>query len=131
MRAFIAPLFRAMALDQAELLETAWRTITSHPAYPADPEGLVTAADVDDPELRRMLLEFDSFPVIPGPNDTSYDLDDPAVLDVVKKGWLRRGWAEDGLWPSEGDPTEILRRIARAHFRAAYQGIIAAKGNAG
>ena len=131
MRAFIAPLFRAMALDQAELLETAWRTITSHPAYPADPKGLVTAEDVDDPELRRMLVEFDSFPMIPGPGDTSYDLDDPAALDVVKKGWLRRGWADEGLWPSEGDPTEILRRIARAHFRSAYQSIIESKGSAG
>jgi hypothetical protein len=78
-----------------------------------------------------MLLEFDSFPVIPGPDDTSYDLDDLATLEVVKTGWLRRGWADEGLWPSEGDPTEILRRIARAHFRAAYQSIIDSKGSAG
>ena len=131
MRAFIAPLFRAMALDQAELLETAWRTITSHPAYPTDPTGLVTAADVDDPDLRRMLEEFDSFPVVPGPDDTSYDLADSATLDTVKKGWLRRGWADDELWPSEGDPTEILRRIARAHFRSAYRSIIQSKGASG
>ncbi|MAD19277.1 MAG: hypothetical protein CMJ52_03535 [Planctomycetaceae bacterium] len=131
MRAFIAPLFRAMALDQAELLEEAWRRITSHPAYPASSGELVTAGNVEDPELRRMLVEFDSFPVIPGPDDASYDLADPSTLATVKKGWLRRGWADEGLWPSEGDPTEILRRIARAHFRSAYRSIIDAKRPAG
>ncbi len=39
MRAFIAPLFRAMALDQAETLQDAWRVIIMHPGYPRIPRG--------------------------------------------------------------------------------------------
>lgn len=132
MRAFIAPLFRAMALDQAEALQDAWRAITAHPAYPQDAEGLVTASSVSDPELSGLLTEFDSFPVIPGPviagqGDSSFNLGDVDQLAAVKAGWLRRGWADEGLWPVEADPTEVLRRIARRHFRAVYQAIVAAQ----
>jgi hypothetical protein len=131
MRAFIAPMFRAMALDQSESLQDAWRAITTHPGYPQNAEGLVTAASVDDPELSRMLEEFDSFPVVPGPNGSSFDLGDVDTLAEVKSGWLRRGWATEGLWPVEADPTEVLRRIARRHFRAVYESIVATGRSAG
>ena len=136
MRAFIAPLFRAMALDQAEALQDAWRAITSHPGYPQNAEGLVTASSVSDPELSRLLAEFDSFPIIPGPvipgeGASSFDLGNVDELAAVKAGWLRRGWAEEGLWPVEADPTEVLRRIARRHFRSVYEAIVAAQRPAG
>ena len=131
MRAFIAPLFRAMALDQSEALQDAWRKITAHPNYPLNAEGLVTASTVSDPELARMLSEFDSFPIVPGPDDSFFDLGDVDRLAEVKSGWLRRGWAAEGLWPIEADPVEVLRRIARRHFRSVYESIVATRRSTG
>lgn len=124
MRAFIAPMFRGIALDQPELLEEAWSTITQHPSYPKDAGPLVTAGDVNDPELAEMIRRFDAMPIVPGPDGTSEDLSDPTVLEKVKRGWLRRGWADDGLWPSEADPSEIFRRLVRRQAAENYRAII-------
>ncbi len=124
MRAFIAPMFRGLALDQPELLQEAWVRITSHPAYPRDGDPLVTAADVDDPQLAEMLRRFDAMPTVPGPGGVTEDLADPSVLERVKRGWLRNGWLDDGLWPPEADPTEIFRRLVRREAAANYLAIV-------
>jgi len=124
MRSFIAPMFRGIALDQPELLQEAWLTITRHPAYPRDRGPLITASDVDDPELAEMIRRFDAMPIVPGPGGTEEDLNDPAILEKVKRGWLRRGWAKDGLWPAEADPSEMFRRLVRRQARDHYRAII-------
>ncbi len=124
MRSFITPMFRGIALDQPELLREAWGRITSHSAYPTDRGPLVLAADVDDPELQAMLEAFDRMPVVPGPDGRTFDLADPGVLAEVKAGWLRGGFEEDGLWPADADPGEILRRIVRDQTRDRYRAIV-------
>ena len=126
MRSFIAPLFQAMALDQPYMLDAAWRKIYEHPAYPADATGVVTAADVDDPQLKKMLELFDAMPVVSGPDGARYDLADPESLATVKAGWLRGGWknAEPPLWPRESQPDQAMRRDAREFFRQNYREIV-------
>lgn len=123
MRSFIAPLFQAMALDQPAQLGRAWQRIIHHPAYPREHSGLVRAEDVTDPELKAMLKQFDAMPVVHGPGGTAYPLEDPEVLAAVKAGWLRGGWADAKLWPSEANPTQVLRRTAREFFRKNYAAI--------
>ena len=120
MRSFIAPLFQAMALDQPTELRRAWNAIVEHPAYPTDGGDIVTAADVTDPQLKRMLEAFDAMPTITSPSGTALNLVDPGVLAEVKAGWLRGGWREADLWPPEADPTQALRQDARRFFRAQY-----------
>ena len=124
MRSFIAPMFRGIALDQHHLLRDAWRTIFEHPEYPRDRGPLVTAGDVDDPELRSMIEAFDAMPLVPGIDGRRFDLSDPSQLAEVKAGWLRDGFAGHELWPDPADPAEILRRIIRKQTRANYESII-------
>jgi ABC-type Fe3+ transport system substrate-binding protein len=131
MRSFIAPIFRGIALDQPERLREAWRAIADHPAYPTDRGPLVTAAMVDDPDLKSMLLAFDAMPVVTGPAGASYDLSNPDLLAEVKAGWLRGGWSDAGLWPSESDPTEMFRRLIRRQARADYDRVIRGEGRSG
>ena len=119
-RAFIAPLFAAMAMDNHESLREAWRAITTHPAYPKDDPGLVTASDVTDPDLRAMLEAFDAMPTIDGPDDQQFELHDVTHLGAVKAGWLRGGFKDAGLWPAEADPTELARRRWSAFYRTQY-----------
>jgi iron(III) transport system substrate-binding protein len=130
MRAFIAPLFQAMALDQPKELRRAWNAIVNHPGYPKDGLDVVTAKDVTDKELKRMLEAFDAMPVIHGPSGTPLSLADPGSLAEVKAGWLRGGWKGDGLWPPEADPTQALRQLSRRFFGEKYRQIekIAAGG---
>ena len=120
MRAFIAPLFQAMALDQPSELRRAWDAIVGHPAYPADIGDIVTADDVTDPQLKRMLEAFDAMPDIQSPSGAVLNLADPGVLAEVKAGWLRGGWRSDALWPPEADPTQAFRQRSRRFFGAQY-----------
>ena len=124
MRSFITPMFRGIALDQPERLRRAWKAIFEHPSYPHDQGPLVTADDVEDPQLRAMLVAFDRMPVVPGPQGGRFDLGDPYQLATVKTGWMRGGFDEDGLWPEPADPREILRRVIRRQAEADYESII-------
>ena len=124
MRSFITPMFRGIALDQPERLRRAWKAIFEHPSYPHDQGPLVTADDVEDPQLRAMLVAFDRMPVVPGPQGGRFDLGDPSQLATVKTGWMRGGFDEDGLWPEPADPREILRRVIRRQAEADYESII-------
>jgi len=123
MRSFLPPLFVAMAIDSREELERAWEAIVRHPAYPKDRTGVVRAADVDDPTLRRMLELFDELPTVPGPDGTRFPLGDPASLGPVRAGWLRGGWKDAGLWPAGAAPSELFRSEATAFHRDRYRTI--------
>jgi hypothetical protein len=128
MRAFIAVLFAAMAMDNHDELKSAWAAITAHPAYP-EGGGLVTAADVDDPALRAMLSSFDTLPEVPGPDGTSYSLDDPAALGELRRGWLDEQWRDAGLWSPDERAEEALRRLLVEAFRDRYRGVVRSARN--
>lgn len=134
MRAFIAPLLSAMAIDRISLLRRAWRAIVEHPAYPdpASHRGIVTAAEVEDPVLREMLELFDAMPAPPGPDGAARSLADRADRAAVRDGWLRGRWREAGLWPTESSPATELRRRSGEFFEANYRRILelAAEGAA-
>jgi ABC-type Fe3+ transport system substrate-binding protein len=122
-RSFVAPLFAGLAIENHEQLRHAWEAIVAHPAYP-DTREIVTAADVDDPELAAMLGRFDAMPAVAGPGGTTYDLADPETLGAVKTGWLRSpGWRDEGLWPRDASPADVLRRDFVAFFREQYERI--------
>ena len=122
-RSFIPVLFDAIAMREPHLLSEAWVAITSHPAYPPGAQ-IVTAADVEDPELKEMLRRFDAMPSVPGPDGKEFDLADPSVLAEVKAGWLRGGWESDGLWPENADPSHFLRRSLGGFFVEQYESIL-------
>ena len=123
MRAFLPPIFVAFAIDARRELAAAWKAIVSHPAYPRDRHGLVRAADVDDPTLKRMLELFDELPTVRGPGGKAYPLADLASLGPVKAGWFRDGWKDEGLWPSGASPSELFRSDAIGFFRDRYRRI--------
>lgn len=125
-RTFIAPVFAAMAMDVHEDLQAAWRRITSHPAYPRDAagRGLVTAADVDDPDLKAMLEAFDAMPEVPASGDRRLSIAGTEHLVELRSGWLRDpDWEDEGLWPREAEPGDVLRREMAAFFRERYRSI--------
>ena len=126
-RTFIPLLFDAFAMREPELLTEAWTAIISHPAYPVG-AGVVTADDVDDPDLKAMLEQFDAMPTVVGPDGVTYDMSDPEVLATVKAGWLRGGWNEDGLWPEFAEPAMVLRRHWGEWFADQYQAVIRRTG---
>ena len=108
-RAFVAPMFVAMALENRALLREAWAAIAAHPEYPRD--GRVLLADeARSPELRAMLAAFDALPRVPGPGGASIELGDAASLRAVRDGWLRGGWKDAALWPALDVPADALRR---------------------
>ena len=121
-RAFIAPLFSAMAMDVHGDLRAAWAAITAHPSYPPG-GGLVTAADVDDPGLRRMLTLFDEMPEVEGPGGTHLGLRNASDRAAVKAGWLRGGWSDHGLWHVDATPQDVFRRRCADFFRDRYAAI--------
>ncbi len=123
MRAFIAPLFSAMAMDSHEELMHAWQAIVAHPAYP-DTTGIVTADDVDDSELKEMLILFDSMPLIPTNEGSELSMDTPENRKILKYGWLRDQWIGDGLWNPEDYGSTALKREAAAFFKQQYKIII-------
>ncbi len=124
-RAFIAPLFAAMAMDTHDDLEAAWQAIITHPAYPhSGQQRIVTAEDVRDPTLRGMLELFDALPTIEGPEGQVFDLANGSHLEPVRRGWLRREWAAEGLWHEEATPAEEMRKRFVAFFRRNYRQIV-------
>lgn len=123
-RAFVAPLFSAMAIDTRILLRRAWEAIVRHPAYPAG-GGLVTAADVGDPALRRMLEAFDAMPAADGPGGATVSLADAAGRAAVRDGWLRGGWSGEGLWTGAESPADALRVRWASHFERTMRDVLA------
>jgi len=127
-RLFVTPLFAGIAMDVHDLLTAAWQRIVEHPSYPRG-AGVVTAADVSDPQLKRWLQSFDALPTVPGPDGTDHDLADAAELRAVADGWIGRGgkpaaWSGTGLWPSDLRGSEALRRRLRDFFEVQYRAII-------
>ena len=123
MRAFIAPLFSAMAMDHHGELIRAWRTIIAHPAYPVTAD-IVTADDVDNPELHAMLVAFDAMPTFLTNEHVQESLDTPEQRKTIKYGWLRDQWADAGLWHPEDLGNAALRREAANFFGLNYETII-------
>ena len=122
-RAFIVPLFVAMAMDHRDELREAWNAIVEHPSYPSSDE-VVMAGDVQDPELRLMLERFDALPSVPMPNGTVADLNDSTVLPAVKAGWLRDGFQSMDWWDVESTGTRALQARASAFFLNQYQKVV-------
>lgn len=127
LRSFVVILFSSMAMDTHHDLVRAWQAITSHPAYPRT-GGIITADDVQDPQLREMLERFDAMPTISGPQGEVYSLAARDQLSTIRQGWLREQWAHEGLWNPESTPADEMRRQFGAFFREAYQQIASASG---
>ena len=85
------------------------------------------AADVDDPQLTAMLEAFDALPIVRGPDDRTFALQDVSVLAEVRSGWLSRSpaWEDQGLWPADARPAELLRQEFASFFRDQYEQIVA------
>lgn len=126
MRTFIAPVFQASAMDTVVELEAAWGAIISHPSYPADEQGVVTADGVSDPQLKKMLELFDAIPDIPGPDGTSWSLSTSEGRAKIKAGWLKYGWAEarPRLWDEQASPKRALRRYLSKQFADNYRQVL-------
>jgi len=123
MRAFIAPIFGAMAMDTHPLLIEAWDAIVTHPSYPED-HGLVTSSMVADPQLKQMLEAFDAMPEVPGPDGAMISLATGEGRAMVKAGWLRGGWDDKKLWPTDAEPIRVLGQHFRDFFVRQYQHVI-------
>ena len=123
-RAFVAPMFVALALENRELLQRAWAAIAAHPEYPRDGRVLA-AADAASPELRAMLQAFDAPPRVPAPGGTVVELCDPDSLRAVRDGWLRGGWKDAGLWDAGDAPADALRRALARDAEARLREVIA------
>jgi iron(III) transport system substrate-binding protein len=122
-RDFIAPMFAAIAMDTHDELRRAWETIVTHPAYPDYP-GIVTADDVSDPTLKRMLALFDDLPSVAGPDSAQLSLADVKNLGPVRQGWLRGGWSGAGLWDDQSSAADAMRREFVKFFREKYRQIV-------
>jgi spermidine/putrescine-binding protein len=123
MRAFIAPIFSAMAMNNHEELMHAWKAIFTHPSYP-EATGIVTANDVDDTELKEMLIAFDSMPMIPTNESSELSMATSENREILKYGWLRDQWIEDGLWHPEDYGSAALKREAAEFFKGQYNTIV-------
>jgi hypothetical protein len=123
-RAFVAPLFVAMAIDNRSLLREAWACIAAHPEYPQDGRVLL-ASEATDPNLRAMLAEFDALPRLSGPSGTVLDLSDASTLRAVRDGWIRGGWKDAGLWPANDAPADVMRRIFAEEIGTHLRAVIA------
>ena len=124
MRSFIAPLMQAMAMDERGRLQAAWHAIITHPAYPMERDDIVTASDVDDPELSAMLDAFDAMPVVQRGDGEVLTLDTPEGRAAIKAGWLRGGWEGEGYWDGETQPATAYRRAASRFFRDRFDEVI-------
>jgi hypothetical protein len=123
MRAFIAPIFSAMAMDNHEVLMHAWETIVHHPHYP-DTSAIVTAEDVTDFTLKAMLLAFDAMPMIPTNTGGELSMATPDNRKTLKYGWLRDQWIDDGLWHPEDYGSDALKRETADFFKRQYTLIV-------
>lgn len=124
MRAFLPTLFSAMAMDCHAALREAWACITAHPAFPRNRGGVVTAAEVDDPELKSWLERFDALPEVPTP-DGARSIGDAGSLRALQDGWLRGGWRDRGLWNPEDRPADALRARWQPFFLQNLESIVA------
>ena len=79
---------------------------------------------VDDPELKSMLVTFDSMPQVLAPDGGYIDLDEAAARGILKHGWLRGGWDGKGLWPVDAEPVRVLRQQFGEFFGSSYDHII-------
>ena len=122
MVAFIAPVFSGMAMDFHELLSEAWRAIITHPSYP-NHGGIVTADDVEDVELKQMLLAFDAMPVVQTP-DGIIQLDTASNRAIVKKGWLRDGYAGIEYWDREEKGLRAFQNLVAKFYKHQYDSIL-------
>jgi ABC-type Fe3+ transport system substrate-binding protein len=123
MRAFIPLLFSTMAMDSHAQLKAAWNAIISHPAYPRDHHGVVHACDVADAQLKSWLEKFDALPMVQTP-DGAMSLADINQLKSLRDGWLRSGWKDSHLWPSQSEPVDALRQLFLPFFKENYQWIV-------
>ena len=123
MRAFIAPIFSAMAMDNHEALSHAWKAIFTHPAYP-ETTDVVTAADVQNEELRAMLLAFDAMPLIRTNQSSDLSMETPENRKTLKYGWLRNQWIEEGLWHPEDYGSTALKRETAVFFKEQYKAVL-------
>jgi len=117
-RAFIAPLFAAMAMESHDELQAAWEAIVTHPAYPPGC-AIVTAEDVADPALRLMLERFDAMPDSPGPEGVALSLQGCHHLAAI-----RQGWKTPSLWPRNSKPEQVAQVQFGAFFREQYQRVV-------
>ncbi len=123
-RDLIAPMYAAMAIDNHQHLREAWNAIVDHPAYPRDARGIVSAEDVDDPQLRNMLIAFDALPAIPRPNGDPLQLSNEDTLAEVRNGWIKGGWGKDRLWDAQSTPMDALRRTMGQAFQTQYKAVV-------
>ena len=123
-RDFIAPVFAAMVMDSHHDLKDAWLAIANHPEM-ASHHGLVGLDEVRDPRLHEMLRLFDAMPAIAGPEGSMQSMQDDSNLTLVRDGWIRKGWHNVQLWPTESSPTDEMRKQFGAFFRANYRRIVA------
>ena len=124
MRAFIAPIFSAMAMDHHEKLVEAWKAIVSHPAYP-NTTAIVTENDVDDSQLKAMLVAFDAMPLFITNENEQLDMDSIVNRKVLKYGWLRDQWSDENLWHPEDHGSSAFRRIGADYFNLQYEAVLA------
>ncbi len=121
-RDFVGPLFVSMAMDDSRHLRAAWKAIFSHPAYPKA-GGLVTAADVSDPQLKEWLTAFDAMPTVVGPDNALFHLAKVADLAAVRQGWIKGKFAGSGLWEERQQPRTVLRAAFSDFFSMQYRQI--------
>ena len=122
MRAFIAPVFSGMAMAFHELLSETWRAIITHPSYP-NHSGIVIADDVEDVELKQMLIAFDAMPLVPTPEGI-VQLDTASNRAIVKKGWLRDGYVTLEYWDREEKGLRAFQNIVAKFFKHQYESIL-------
>ena len=126
MRSFIAVVFQGIAMDTKADLEAAWNVIVEHPSYPQVSEGqIVTAEDIEDPQLAEMLQLFDRIPEVPSPDGSTLSLSTKEGRAAVKAGWLKGAWVDKNLWPSEANPRQVLRRFLGSNASENYRRVIA------
>ncbi len=123
MRAFIAPIFSAMAMDTHDELIEAWQAILAHPSYP-ETIAIVTAEDVDDETLSEMLESFDAMPSFLTNEKVELSMQTPEDRKTLKYGWLRDQWSEVGLWHLEDRGSPALKREAAKFFSERYESIV-------
>jgi len=126
MRAFIAPVFSAMAMETHDELIEAWQAILSHPEYPKT-TSIVTAEDVDDETLSAMLEAFDAMPSFLTNDQSMLSMKTPDNRKTLKYGWLRDQWSEDDLWHTEDHGSPALKREAAKFFSGRYESIVELK----
>lgn len=123
MRSFISPIFSGMAMDNHEELMHAWQAIFTHPAYP-DTTNIVTADDVDNPELKLMLVAFDAMPLIRTNEHDELSMDTLENRKTLKYGWLRNQWSDADLWNPEDHGSTAMKRACAKFFTSQYEIIL-------